>query len=880
MATSGAMSTSNQYIKYTITITQNSQNVSGNYSNVTVSVRFYRTNTGYSSYGTGTVYCKINGTTYSASVNPSQEITNSGIILFTKTLNITHGSNGSKTLTCSAWINHDAVTSSEQSYSQALTTIPRATTPSLSDRDIYFGQEVTINLPRASTSFTHTLQHDFYVGSWTTFKTGATTSTTFTPDKSWASRIPNATYGHGRIRCLTYNGSTLIGEKIIDFYAYITTDMIPSVSIAASDPSGYSDTYGGYIQSKSKVEVVLTTAGSYGSTIKSYKVTVDGKTYTSSSFTTGVISNSGTLTISATVTDSRGKSKTATSTITVLSYSSPKISNVIATRCNSDGTSLSSGAYLAIKFNSSISSINSKNTAAYKVRYKKTSETSYTDVTLTDYAGDYSVTNGVYILPADTSSSYNIIVVATDAFSSSNISVTGSSVSKVFSIKTNGTGMAFGKVAETENELDVAWDLHTDKSLSVDRNTFLNGEIVVQKGNRYCVYSYGTTGTNGYIRMARISIKAAEADSPITFVFSRRLLREPMILHARFSSTADTSTLTSLVYDGDPINTTLIKVDDFTWDLYLYKGTAYGCIVLQEWYCSPMTAFKITVTYPLNQVNSKPSGGTTPTLNPKTVGNLNVNGTMNVSSYTVMSNSVNTVGCFRFHNDYIGFFRSNSDAHNNTNRLGWIGYDGGNNLRFTNTSNHIQFYVKRATSGVEMTMFIEEGYFRCKEHGKCHLGAGSTRFRQLLATEACNISSDRKDKTDFASITKAKEFILGLEPLSFRKIDGDSGRLHFGFIAQDVASLSKDIGMGDLSLYQAAAVEKVIDENGEEQVIEHYYSEDYDDKDLMWGLSYEEFIAPIVATVQEQQKQIDEQQAKIDDLQAQINELKELINSK
>ena len=98
MGTSGNMPTSNNYVKYTISIYQNSQSVSGNYSNVTVSVRFFRTNTGYSTYGCGTCYCKINGSTYSATVNSSQKITNSGIILFSKTLDIYHNADGSKYL--------------------------------------------------------------------------------------------------------------------------------------------------------------------------------------------------------------------------------------------------------------------------------------------------------------------------------------------------------------------------------------------------------------------------------------------------------------------------------------------------------------------------------------------------------------------------------------------------------------------------------------------------------------------------------------------------------------------------------------------------------------------------------------------------------------
>lgn len=47
METSGNMSTSSAYVNYTISISQNWQSIDGNYSNVTVSVCFFRTNVGY-----------------------------------------------------------------------------------------------------------------------------------------------------------------------------------------------------------------------------------------------------------------------------------------------------------------------------------------------------------------------------------------------------------------------------------------------------------------------------------------------------------------------------------------------------------------------------------------------------------------------------------------------------------------------------------------------------------------------------------------------------------------------------------------------------------------------------------------------------------------
>ena len=210
MATSSAMSTSNQYIKYTISITQNSQSIANNTSNVTVSVRFYRTNTGYTSYGNGTVYCKINGTQYSASVTPSQGITNSGIVLFTKTLDISHGSDGKKTLTCSAWISHAVVTSSEQSYSQALSTIYRASVPTVSPKSVQMGKSVTIKTNSKSSSFHQSITVTFgsYSHNWPKIY-----GDTLWQVPDLANQIPNALSGAAKITCVTYNGSTKIGTE-------------------------------------------------------------------------------------------------------------------------------------------------------------------------------------------------------------------------------------------------------------------------------------------------------------------------------------------------------------------------------------------------------------------------------------------------------------------------------------------------------------------------------------------------------------------------------------------------------------------------------------------------------------------------------------------
>ena len=96
MDTSSTFSTSNSHVKYNISVSTNWQTVAENYSSVHVKVNFWRNNSGYQTYGTGVVYCKINGETHTASVSPSQKITENGITLFEKDVAVYHNNDGSK----------------------------------------------------------------------------------------------------------------------------------------------------------------------------------------------------------------------------------------------------------------------------------------------------------------------------------------------------------------------------------------------------------------------------------------------------------------------------------------------------------------------------------------------------------------------------------------------------------------------------------------------------------------------------------------------------------------------------------------------------------------------------------------------------------------
>lgn len=122
MATYG---TTNKYINYSVNSQELSNDINSNTSVVRVWIDVWRTNTGYTTYGTGTVYARINGTVYSTGITSSQRITSSAIRLGTWDVTIGHDANGSKTISISGWISHSQFSSSENGYQHRLTDIPR-----------------------------------------------------------------------------------------------------------------------------------------------------------------------------------------------------------------------------------------------------------------------------------------------------------------------------------------------------------------------------------------------------------------------------------------------------------------------------------------------------------------------------------------------------------------------------------------------------------------------------------------------------------------------------------------------------------------------------------------------------------------------------------
>lgn len=265
----------------------------------------------------------VNGTKYSGSNSVALSV-NATKTLASGSTTIGHNSDGTKTFSYSFSqqfdITYDGskVGTKSGSGSGTLNTIARAS--SVSGGSGTIGSATTINVTRASSSFTHTLTYSF--GSLSgTIATGVGTSTSWTIPTSFYAQIPNAKSGTGTITCTTYNGSTNIGSKTCSFTASVSSSSAPSLSVSIVDTDSTCTSLTGdsskLIKYYSDAKVTLSASGKNSASISSYSISGGGGSSTSSSATINNVTNNS---FTCKTTDSRGYTTTVTSTPSMVNY--------------------------------------------------------------------------------------------------------------------------------------------------------------------------------------------------------------------------------------------------------------------------------------------------------------------------------------------------------------------------------------------------------------------------------------------------------------------------------------------------------------------------------------------------------------------------------
>ena len=341
MASSGSITTSNSsgYRNVTFSWSVQSQSVANNTTTISWSIVGAQDATdGW--YYAGPFNLTIDGTKVVDNLYPSGDRIQlrKGTVVKTGTTTLTHAANGTKSFSATLSAAVYTTTAMSVTGTWSLDAIPRQSSASVA-ASYAIGSSHTISITRASTAYYHRVSYKFGSNAETVIATNATTSATLNLS-SWGSNIPSAMSADITIYLKTYptsSDATNQTNQIGSTATYPTTFNIPSYTQGAPSATvaeaNTANTTGVYVQSISKLKYTLSATANYGATL-SYQVKVAGQTMTGTSplTTPSAINASGTVAATVTVTDSRGKTNSATVNTTVVAYSAPKITLAKAER--------------------------------------------------------------------------------------------------------------------------------------------------------------------------------------------------------------------------------------------------------------------------------------------------------------------------------------------------------------------------------------------------------------------------------------------------------------------------------------------------------------------------------------------------------------------
>lgn len=464
----------------------NRQDTANNRSTVNVQARLI-TNGYASMWGvTADVTIHVNGG--GAIEHPTVNIgTGSSQLLFAHDYVVGHDNDGKKTvgIQVSVALNTGGYGSSMVAFNLPLPTIKRASTGKVTATEL--GKVATITIDRKNSGFKHTLRYN-WDGKTGTIATNVDTSCNWTLPLDFANTVPNADYHWGTVYIDTYSGSTKIGTKEATFNANIPASVKPTLgSISLSDSnttvSNLINTSNTFVQVLSNIKVAFNNAsGAYSSTISNYRAEIVGKNLstTSNGGSLGMMNFNGSVTVRATVTDSRGRTSDPVEIpVNVLPYFTPHMS-FTAQRSGSASTTLT------VTRNARIAPLTvggkQKNKMIISFKYKEHSATNYT--TDTGSAGGTwttidNLTNSRANLAAtfSTLKTYDIIGKIEDAFTSYEFLATVGTEKFPIAIRPDRVG--FGKTPENANAVDSDWVFkYKNKDIQHHKLTNNNGQII------------------------------------------------------------------------------------------------------------------------------------------------------------------------------------------------------------------------------------------------------------------------------------------------------------------------------------------------------------------------------------------------------------------
>jgi len=329
---------------------------------------------------------------------------------------------------------------------------------SLSSTAVTLG-DIFLQVDRKVSTYYHKAR--FSSGGTTLFTSAAfATDLTVTVPRSWFNSFPNnasitvtvTVYTYTDSSCTTQVGSTATGTVTLTADA----DMKPTVSAGwaalAEYNSGAVSGMTGYIKGYSKAQATFddtkVTHVNNASTA-AFSVTYNSETASASPYRTGILVSAGDVSITCTVTDTRGRTASETFTVSVMDYAGPGVTNTGIWRGLSDGTEDDDGTYMRVLASASYTSLDGQNSATLSVATKAAGGSWSAETSIT--SGTVSILSGF-----DPDVTYTVRVTVTDALgNTSAYSITIPKRKWAMKFRPTGDGVAFGMKPTADNELQM-----------------------------------------------------------------------------------------------------------------------------------------------------------------------------------------------------------------------------------------------------------------------------------------------------------------------------------------------------------------------------------------------------------------------------------------
>ena len=350
--------------------------------------------------------------------------------------------------------------------------------------------QITATISASGSAYTHTVR--WYINgtyTQTNSKAAGVTSDTFKAPLNWNGALPSSTSGICYCLLTTLSGGVEVGTYSLSFSVTVPSTIVPSASINVTAVNGFGSYF---LKGITSATATVTASGSQGSSIDGYSVSGGGYSGSSATLNTGILNNLGDNVFSVTVTDSRGRTATASQIKTVTNYAKPVISAVSCYRSDSGKNPLADGTCITVGATFAITSLTGNAITVKQAQYRQSGASSWSTATTLTSGATSVIATGVSIAYA-----YEVLITLRDTVGQTSTYQTSIMPSaKLFDFRNDRA--ALGRIAATANRfmLPPGWGFeYQGQVIGVpsNPNLLINGNFR-NFVNQRAAYDYNVTG--------------------------------------------------------------------------------------------------------------------------------------------------------------------------------------------------------------------------------------------------------------------------------------------------------------------------------------------------------------------------------------------------